>query len=229
MKKVKLKSDFNDYYDHWFDVYNVGLTFERMSTGGMSRRGMLEYMQSIGIRVPIFGITQEILYSQNKQPSVVVVYMDEFSHRGEGKVRLTLAEAASEYPDKLVIEYIPSYTDMGSKSLRYLQVGDKRFWLEYSSTNDWRSNCGDVSIRILSREPDGYHKKIGLPLFAIDFVEDVKGILYAVDFNIAPGIKGTGVENILSAMVVAESIKLVISEGDKCNDGVSRRGCKTYG
>lgn len=211
MQKIRLLSDFHDYYDHWFDIYGTTLSFERMSTNGMSRRRMLEYMQSLGIRVPLFGLPHELLYGQNKSiNTLAVIHVDEFAHRGEGKVKTTLGEAISAYPGHLAVEYVPNDTSKGSQSFRYLQVGDNRFWLEYSGRSDWRSNYGDVDIRVLSYTASEYHKTITAPLFAVDFIADSLGTLHAVDFNTSPGIRGTGVEDILPAKDAADAIKTAL-------------------
>jgi hypothetical protein len=216
---VRLVSDFHDYYDYWFDGYDAELTFERRSTGGMPRREMLEYLRSLGLRVPDFGRPAEV-YDQlrrryNALPDEVfdyiqqvVVHLDETAHCGKGKIRLPLSDAAKQYPDCLAVEYIPALPSGQGQTLRYLQVGDKVFWLEYTSQNDWRSNCGDVNIRVLSQEEDGYHPRVAYPLFAIDFVRG--DALYAIDFNVAPGIRCTGVEDILPAKAAAEAIKKAV-------------------
>lgn len=204
MSKVKLLSDFVDYYDHWFDL--EGEVFRRVSSDGMGRREMLEYLASLGLKTPPSGTVQELWDGYDdfdRQFLSVVIYLDERAHRGEGKVRLPMTEAVQKYPEHFATLYIPS-TPLGAVSWRYLQVGDKVFWLEYASA-DWRSNYGEVEIRVLAQEKDGYHPQVNLPLFAVDFVVAEK--LYAVDFNIAPQIKGTGVEEVLSAREAAESIK----------------------
>lgn len=202
--RVQLLSDFLDYYDHWFDL--EGEMFRRVSSDGMGRREMLQYLSSLGLKTPPFGTVRELWESQDdfyRQIWDVVVYLDERAHRGEGKVRLPMADAVRQYPERFATLYIPS-TPLVAVSWRYLQVGDKVFWLEYASA-DWRSNYGKVEIKVLSRERDGYHPKIRLPLFAVDFV--VADRLYAVDFNIAPQIRGTGVEDLLPAREAAESLK----------------------
>lgn len=88
---VRLVSDFLDYYDHWFDGHDAELVFYRQSSGGMSRREMLEYLQSQGLRVPVFGRTRDV-YDQLREKHGfsgfdrildVVVYLDETTHRGE--------------------------------------------------------------------------------------------------------------------------------------------------
>jgi hypothetical protein len=86
--------------------------------------------------------------------------------------------------------------------------------LEYTSIEDWRSNCGDGDIQLFFRDKtellsDHQYKDLLIfkyPLFAIDFVP-VDNEIYAVDFNIAPQVKGTGVEKVLTAKEAVDSIK----------------------
>jgi hypothetical protein len=217
--KIRLISDFLDYYDHWFDVYDASIVFERMSRGGMSRPEMLSFLKSLGLKVPFFGRVKDVYkYMLRKYEDIpyvdsilsVVVHLDERAHCGEGKVQIPLCEAMEKYPDCFAVEYIPAQPSGLGLSWRYLQIGNKIFWLEFASRNDWRSNCGQVDIKVLSREQDGYHERIKYPLFAVDFIPADN--LYAVDFNIAPQIRGTGVEELLPAREAAEAIKRAIVE-----------------
>jgi hypothetical protein len=209
--RVKLRSDFWDYYDHCFDVI-ADLTFERFSYGGMSRREMFEFLESIGLHVPPYGRPRDVLdqlddfSKEHPQLVEVVVYLDERAHRGKEKIKVLLPQAMEKYSGHLVSQYIPALPSGNGLTWRYLQVGDKIFWLRYYSCNDWRSNCGDVIVEVLSREKDSYHPNIHYPLFAVDFIP-AGSVLYAVDFNVAPQIKGTGVEDLLPAREAAEAIK----------------------
>lgn len=214
--KLQLKTDFHDYYDHWFD--REGQVFERMSRSGMSRREMFNFLENIGVKTPPYGTPGQVFNSLSDDEKEleklaqenhinlidVVVYLDENAHRGEGKILMPLIKAIKEYPDTFCSQYFPSLR-FGAISLRYLQIGDKIFWLRYAS-NDWRSNYGDVNIEVLAQEKDGFHPRIDLPLFAVDFVYGFDR-LYAIDFNVAPGIKGTGVEDILPAKEAVVAIK----------------------
>jgi len=101
--KVSLRSDFYDYYDHWFDLEGIEpcFVFERFSYAGPGRREMLEYLQSLGLRVPAFGRVCDLYsYKQQEYEKVkvafcfdtavsVVAYSYEKALRGEGKVLLS--------------------------------------------------------------------------------------------------------------------------------------------
>ncbi|WPA89611.1 hypothetical protein MTATph1_CDS0124 [Moorella phage MTATph1] len=165
-------------------------------------------MSYLGFDVPVFGTVKEL--SQRPGLVNVVVYTDEMAHCGEGKLMMPLARAIKQYPDNLATEYIPvSHNVNRGVSWRYLQIGSKYVWLKYES-DDWRSNFGNVKISILGIIGDGYHPKIRLPLFAIDFIP--ANHVYAIDFNTAPQIRGTGIENILPAREAAEVIKRAVEE-----------------
>ena len=214
--QLQLKTDFHDYYDHWFD--REGQIFERMSHSGMSRREMFGFLEQIGLKTPPHGTPEQIFNTLSEQDKEaedlgqthdinffhVVVYLDETAHRGEGKILVPLTEAMQKYPNAFCSLYYQTLL-LGSTSLRYLQIGDKIFWLRYTS-DDWRSNYGNVNIKILSQEKDKFHSNIYLPLFAVDFIFG-PDFTWAIDINIAPGVKGTGVENILPAKEAVAAIK----------------------
>jgi hypothetical protein len=140
--------------------------------------------------------------------------MDEYAHCGEGKIVIPLHKAMENYPNHLCSLFIAPLPGAAT-SLRCLQIGDRRFLLQYTSRDDWRSNCGDVEITILAQKQE-YHPKINLPLFAIDFIANT-GELLAVDFNTAPQIRHTGIENLLPAKEAAEVIKKAAIERKICS------------
>ena len=196
---MQLYTDFRDWYDFAFS--NKGLLFERLSYSGFNRRDMLHFLSAAGLHTPAFGtveaLTERIseewgnpLYDYALQRIVsLVVYTDENSHQGEGKILLSAAEALKDYPQHLASEYIPSITGLGF-TFRWLQIGKAKWWLKYWSIDDWRSNVGDGGCSIIQRLPDGRPDNpafIDFPMFAIDFVPSAGG-LFAVDFNVAPGL-----------------------------------------
>jgi len=202
--KLKLISNFIDYYDHWFDIDNEQ-RFYRITTDGMNRGQMFGFMRQHKLTPPLYGIVSHLknacyLELEDK----VVVYTNENVHCGEGKLLMTLEEAYQQYPNCLCTQYLNTEKVFGyAVSYRHLQIGYKAFWLRYTSFTDWRSNCGDGDIDLIE-ERDII--SINKPLFAIDFVK-YNNNYYAIDFNIAPGIKGTGVEKIIPAKQVVELIK----------------------
>lgn len=154
----------------------------------------------------------------------VVAYTDETAHRGEGKQVYQKWQLKSNphmgMPggDRFWRErqlycsaFVGCYPQVvcgnqSAVSWRRLQVGRHVLWLQYSSVASWMSNVGEGSIEVIGVELDaGYHAAIRLPLFAIDFV--IGREMYAVDFNTAPGMKGAGVERVLSAWDVCDALE----------------------
>jgi len=205
---MKLVSDFHDYYDHAFDLN--GVSYKRLSKSGLSKKGQFEFLHQNNFLVPPYGKVEEVLGSYwNSETSYVdkvVVYENEFSHRGEDKVLCNEAKA-KKYFGMLSSAYLPTCKSL---SLRLLSIGSYKFWLEYRSNDSWRSNCGDVIISLIGRDGDfGDYKSINEPLYAIDFI--IGKELYAVDYNIAPGVAGTGIEKILTPREVVDEISKYIS------------------
>lgn len=197
--QLRLKSDFIDYYDHWFDLN--GYVFERFSRSGMDRKKMFAFLKEKGEKIPRVGTSKQLLDDGIQK---AVVYLDDMAHRAEGKILLLVSEAAQEYPDYFCSEFIEDPNQVVCTTRR-LQVGDHAFWLRYTSDDAWRSNYGTVEIDIIKHETS-LHPSIHHPLFAIDYVQGEAG-RYAIDFNIAPQIKGTGIEEVLPPKKVVELIK----------------------
>lgn len=198
--KLALKTDFWDYYDAHFDL--DGDVFERISGGGMSRRGMFSFLREHGYVTPQHGIVGSLgMHPANK----VVVYLDEHKHQGDGKELMTYEEALERFPDQYGCQYIPSEVNGMSETWRYLQLGDQSVWLRYRSDDPWRSNCGDVNIEVISHHISGKPIRMDRVLYAIDFVGT--NIKYAVDYNEAPGLHRTGLEEIYRPKEVVDHIK----------------------
>lgn len=198
--KLSLKSNFRDFYDFAFD--KQGEVFERLDNAGISRREMFTYFNELDLKTPVHGTVRDVVAclqeSFDEQGRAtqdlflehlvdLVVYLDEYQHAGEGKVKLSAKAALEAYPDHYCSEYIPATASGTGESLRYLQVGIRKWWIRYWSENDWRSNAGEGDWEVLCEEKRGYHPRIKYPMFAIDFVRAGKH-LCAIDFNVAPGL-----------------------------------------
>lgn len=197
---MKLKSDFSDYYDHHFDL--DGPVFERMGTGGPTKREQFKLLEGLGLDVPMHGMVYDLAYHLNIS-KWLVVYTDETRHAGEGKQLLSLDWIRPEHWKLYCSLFLPP----GKSSIRELHVGRRSFRLLYTTYNDWwRSNCGDGSCVVLGEMiPPFYRERVRRALFAVDFVpHDNK--LYAIDFNIAPGIRGSGLERVLPPKTAFEEI-----------------------
>lgn len=222
---LSLYSDFRDFYDHTFagSWEKNAIQFCRTSTTNLSRIDAFKKLQAMSLVTPLFGVVPDLgrqMYGQisylgastlvseyDKKMMNVVVYHDMYAHAGEGKELIHLSDALRLYPEKFASQYIPPNFEKKGETLRYLRIGKRQFWLRYQSSNDWRSNVGDVSIMALREDrplSDAAFIKTVNPLLAIDFVRADR--LYAIDLNTSPGIKGTGLENEISASTVYNEI-----------------------
>lgn len=209
--KIKLLSDFRDYYDMFFD--HEGEIFRRFTTDGLNRPEMMDYLCKLGFATPTYGLVKNLKLDPK---SKIVLHNDINAHRGNGKELMVLEDAMKTNLNTFATEFIKFEVPempVNTKGLswRYLQVGKETFWLEYTSIEDWRSNCGEGDIKLMFRDktelfPDYNYEKLKFkyPLFAIDFIPTEK-ILYAVDFNISPGC--SPIKDVLSPMEAVNSIK----------------------
>ncbi|MFJ8528328.1 hypothetical protein [Bacillus sp. NPDC094106] len=210
-KNVKLLTNFHDYYDHHFD--GTGVPFVRRNDMGMNRVEMLNYLSSKGIKTVPYGYIHK-LAKQYPLHTEVVVYTDIHKHQGNGKVRMTLQEALDTYP---IDTFCSLLCGKLGESWRVLTVGRKKTILDYRSHNDWRSNVGDVQVDIVDcwskmYSFNGILDPYEFPLVAIDYVKDGNELL-AVDLNVAPQLKGTGIEDIVTPKEIVKEMKKYIGRG----------------
>ena len=136
---LKIVTDFRDYYDHAFG--SSGDIFVRMASGGMTRREMFPFLAKAGFLLPKNGLVRHVCpdlvssWEEDLRETAmdllnVVVYLDESAHQGEGKIKVSLAEALLLYPGHYCTEYISAVDDGRSRSFRYLQVGNRHWWVE---------------------------------------------------------------------------------------------------
>jgi hypothetical protein len=232
--KLKLISDFRDYYDYVFYPDGDTPVYRMAYDRAMPKHRQFEIMGRAGIPVPPFyevGSAQaNNLYSPD---DIVVVYEDEYQHCGGGKLRLSYKEAVNRFAalsHHLTNYYcVPWVNTTGildeSVSYRYLQIGSKAFWLRYVGKGGWMSNHAEDTLIFVEGECDliESHVLASYPLCAIDFVvsvakpipetfEDVINFGVAIDFNTAPGLKWTGIDDILPA---TEVYRLILAKADR--------------
>ena len=210
--KLKLHSDFRDFYDLWFD--RDGDTFERMSRNGMDRKTCMDALAwTLNLPTPRYGLAGEL--SELHDNALWVLHMDPFAHCGEGKVVLAGGVIRRDHSDDLpVTEYVEAAR---GRSIRHLQVGRRAWELSYESADDWRSNRGDVSIRVLGNAAP--FANAPWPLFAVDFVRDANGSPLAIDLNTAPGMDGTGMADVVKPREVVDEIKGWLSRREPAVSG----------
>ncbi len=191
----------------------------------MTKLEQFQLLDEAGLDTPLFGRVGDAEFMNwwhtdvkvRELPDVrAVVYVDDLAHRGEGKRLVRIEEAFNQYKGLPYSAFIPStlYPEQEAISYRYLQIGDRAWWLKYHGKGSWLSNWApEIDIKVLSESFGFWEEGERLqffreyPLFAIDFVA-WRGMerKLAIDFNSAPGISGTGIEDILSAKDCYEAL-----------------------
>jgi len=214
LHKVRLESDFIEPYDHWFDVgerKSMWTVFRR--SRGCSRWQGFQRLADMNLRVPYYGTVCEMYDILLGRPPIVL-YHDEYAHRGEEKELVILHPGTLDrHPQTFAALYIKPENNRPI-SYRYLRLGLWTCWLRYMSDDKWRSNCGDVQIDVYSQDPtaclsfpDEFVDLHSVPLLAIDFVKSWSGMWWAVDYNTSPGIKHTPVLDLITPQDIVVSIK----------------------
>lgn len=203
-------------------------------TDGLSRKGQFDYLAACGIKVIPHGSLEYLFnlpYWEEEKQWVDEAVLYEFdAHCGQGKRVIQrsyvkwdgclsrealFGERMKQFGSTYLRTRGNGYL---SCSLRHLQIGPHEFWIEYQSKDDWRSNCGEGSCEVVGYTLNkGFHPTIKKPLWAIDYVCGRNA--WAVDFNVSPGVFGTGVEKILSSKQVADSIKESFNAYSTANSG----------
>ena len=206
--KLRLQSDFVDYYDHHFDL--EGVPFKRFAKTSRTRENDLLLLRDAGFCVPWFGKVKQYSLLCNAPNVWVVVYDDLCAHCGEGKRLVRSTELAKEEPDKFCSFYVPAEQ---TYHVRLLAVGDWKAVLRYASDHVWMSNRGEVQVELLQYgefcDPrlERIQHWLSEPLVAVDGRYSDAGELMAFDLNTAPGLKGSGIEDVLKPNEVVEQIK----------------------
>lgn len=195
--RLCLASDFKDFYDD-LCVKNNGIVYTRKISEAGQRGKDLRFLKSLGI--PALDLKQVTGFSR-LDTQYVVVYTDPKKHNSLGKRIMTLDEAYSLYPSYLASKFYPEYNGI---TLKYLQVGSKRFRLWYRS--DTFSLDKGTLIKA-ERITDGLNRSIKNPIFSVDYIQ-VNDILMATDYNQVENLGALGVDRWISGEeVVSEILK----------------------
>ena len=212
MVSVKLKSDFRDFYDHHFD--NYGRHYNRYTEIERSRKEDLDLLRQSGFYVPEHGIIHNGLIDSGND---YVVYIDEYLHKGEGKLLISSSKNdINKYKGKFYTKYI---NDVITYHWRFISIGYSIMaWIYYTSDDFWRSNCGNVNFQLVQwgkiKDKRIYylHNILNEPLIAVDG-RYLNGTFIAFDLNTAPQIKETGLEFLYSSKEIVDAIKNFLGKG----------------
>lgn len=215
MNPLCLESDFRDFYDHAFD--QTGKVFFRHAAppAGYDKKEQFELLKShFNLKTVVNGLAMPLAmladYYHPGRP--LVVYDDPYGHAGQGKRLLSLAELEGEKLGLYGSLFIPTTNDPYNRSVFYKWqfIGHHRFKLRIEGKG-WLGNTDAVECEVIDYD---YLPQTFAPLYSIDFVKDYRGgELEAIDLNMAPGLTGTGLKDLISAREVVQAIKDWLAEG----------------
>jgi hypothetical protein len=215
--KLKLLSDFRDYYDHVFFPDGDMIVHRMAHDRAMPKWRQFDILQRSGIATPpVYTVGSSQADKLYGPADNVVVYTDEHLHCGGGKTMTSYDAAVKRFPP-CQHACVPWYNSTGSysesRSYRYLKIGGMAFWLRYEGRGGWMSNHAEETEIYLNGWCEQIESYVlsSYPMCAIDFVipvdrhdpDDFADVLdqgIAIDFNTAPGLRHTGIEDVLSAI-----------------------------
>lgn len=176
----------------------------------MNTKRLLEMVNCVGPKTPTDRLSIFTFLQYNDYPTPdygrvkdlcgrhdPLQYLMVYPQSGRGLI-LRLVEAERRYPDAIASVFLG---DLVSPYLitRQVQIGDRTYWCDYTC-QVWGKSTGKV-VRFLA----GY-QKIEAPLFSIDLIK--KGdTTFAIDFDIIPPLRNSGLKDILSPKEVRKLIR----------------------
>ena len=193
---IYIESDFIDYYDELSSEENyIGIYERHLPTE--TRGTLLNQLTYSGIRTVDLRAAREF----DSSIRYLVVYTNPKLHNSLGKRVVSLEEAKLIYPNNLAS---PFYEESNGETLKYLQVGCRRFRVNLKSDDPFKMKEGRiVKIEELSPYPNYTILK---PIFSIDYISTGKEMI-AVDFNPIQNLGKIGFEEVMSAEEVMHEIK----------------------
>ena len=195
MGKIKIVSDFTDYYDNLCDDTSQ-IVYKRNLSDCMQRGKALNFLQSKSIRT----IEVKPVTAFNSWDNKLVVYKDPIAHHGEGKEIVDINFAKSMYPNCLASKYIESDNFL---TVKFLQLGKRRFTITYQSS---ALSLDKGTIINISESASEYNVNIPYPIFSIDYIS-INNVMIATDFNEVENLQLLNFEAQVNAESVVEEIK----------------------
>ena len=212
---MQILTDYKQWYDGIFD--GEAPVFERMAftRGGLRKREQFALFTSLSCPTPPNGIVTDLAARLDmpylgvsipplfKTDIQCIVYLDEYSHRGEGKKLMMLSEAVSSYPNHYGCLFIPQSGP--PLAYRMVRFGDWVFWMRQTGDPaSWQSNRRDHET-VIEKQQVNHPNPVHRVLWAIDFLPTPFGLL-AIDFNTAPELSTLGETGSLTVVEVAKEL-----------------------
>jgi len=201
MCNLCIQSDFIDYYDYLSsDTSNI--IYNRYVSQCKQRGVALKYLRNLGIKTVELKQVNKFF----REDGNIVVYTDPRAHNSLGKKIMTVDEANQMYANYIASHY---YETTEGITLKFLQVGKRRFTLYYKKNDHYSLEMGKL-IDIRESKPY-YNRLIGLPIFSIDYISNGREMI-ATDFNEVENLKAIGVSNLLKSQdVILEIVDALIA------------------
>lgn len=196
---IKIESDFKDYYDvasaesNYIGVYTRNKNRE-------SRGKLLRWIREQGTKT----IELKAAREYDDRVKELVIYTNPNLHDSLGKHVVSLNEARTLYANNLAS---PFYTEANGETLKFLQIGTRRFRVRLKSNNIRSLLEGEV-IDIVELEAS-FNYSIMQPIFSIDYISNGKETV-AIDFNKVQRLDKLGFERLISPEGVISEVKKVL-------------------
>lgn len=221
--KIKLNSDYLDYYDFFFDLDGKEFYRRAAKPNGYSKPQQFDLLSSyFGYKVPPNATVREF-YAQSVRTAKcynpaynsseqLVVYLDNYAHAGNDKIVWSIAGSMVELengPNLYASLFLPTTEDPLNHSIsyKYIKFGMHYALFKIECFNGWRTNSGNLDIVLIKHGlEEDLQKLIWNPLYSIDMIR-YNGEYYAVDLNTAPGMRGLGMHHEYAGQEIVDSIR----------------------
>jgi hypothetical protein len=187
MTRLKIESDFKDFYDELSDQNSI-ITYKRFLSDSMQRGKALKYLRSIGIKT--VEIRQVNTFIRDDSP--IVVYTNPKGHNGTGKKLMNVDEAIRSYENYMGCKYLDFTSGV---TIKYLQIGKRGFNLQFVKEG---KSLEMGRLTQVNEVKCNYNWSIRLPIFSIDYVSDGTSMV-ATDFNEVENLASLGMDRYISA------------------------------
>ena len=188
MGKLKIESDFIDYYDI-LSSDNTNIVYKRFNKDREQRARDLKFLRNLGIKT--LELKQVNQFVRDGNP--IVVYTNPKEHNGLGKEVMSIDKAIVSYGNCTASQYLKP--DNGY-TLKYLQIGRYRYAIYFKKDVNEISLSPGQLVDVAKIEPE-YNRMIGLPIYSIDYISH-NGNMIATDFNCVENLSSLGLQDIIS-------------------------------
>lgn len=204
LPRLALRTNYRECYDYCFAAAGDAV-FHRMQLSAcpelpqLSRRELFKFMENFGIETVPHGLVSDLLRAYDP-PQGLVIYLDEYAHGGNGKIRVSAQEAQEKYRDY----YASVFMGTPGRAQRHFQFGNRAFIMPFFSLNDWRCQKGQQFSWCIPGEVQPLFPHVPLPYFAADFIP---GTRMATDFQTCPGTKDDGLDRWLTPRAMYRALQ----------------------